>query len=185
VDTRFAGLDATKDVIEVSVRPTGEVWTTNTSDEGIAEMAKKLRRIQPDLVAMQATGNFELPVAATLATVGLPFALIHPRHIREFARAIGRTSRLDRGHAGLLAHYAELVRPEAWSVPDELIEQLKELKTRRREVVQMVTLERSRMKRTSPVVQKDLQSHVLFLEKSLTGIDEQFSRTIRSSRLWR
>lgn len=185
MEARFIGVHATKDMIEVSVRPTGELWTASTGDEGITEVTEKLSGLQPELVVMQANGSFELPLAGTLATAGLPFALVNPRQIRDFARAIGRMTQMDRKDAGLLAHFAELVRPEAWLLTDELVQHLKELKARRREIAQMLTLERGRLKGRPSVVLKDLQSHILFLEKSLSGIDDQFNHTIRSGRVGR
>jgi transposase len=185
VEARFIGVHATKDVIEISVRPTGELWTAGTGEEGIMAVTEKLSDLRPELVVMQASGSFELPIAGTLATAGLPFALVHPRQIREFAKAIGRMSKEDRRDAGLLAHFAELVRPEAWLMTDELVQQLRELKARRREIMQMLALERERTKGRPPIVQKDLQSHIFFLEKSLNGIDDQFNQTIRLSRIGR
>jgi transposase len=91
----------------------------------------------------------------------------------------------NRKDAGLLAHFAELVRPEAWPLTDELVEQLKELKARRREITQMLALERGRLKGRMPVVQKDLQNHLLFLERSRGSIDDQFNQTVRSGRISR
>jgi transposase len=181
---RFAGVDVTKGSIEVAVRPTGEFWTATPDDYGLAETAEKLRSLEPELVVMEAAGRFELPVAGALATVGLPFALVHPRNLREFARAIGRINKVDT-HAGLLAQFAELVRPEAKPLSTELIQQLKDLRKRRQELIEMVTLEKSRLEVAQAAVHRELQSHVRFLEKSLSSLEDQFNRTIRFSPIWR
>jgi transposase len=185
VDGRFVGLDVTRSVIEVAVRPTGELWTSKATEDGLAETADKLRYIGPELVVMEATGALELPVAGALATEGLPFALVHPRTVRDFARAIGRITRSDKGQAGLLAYFAELVRPEARSLPPEVIQQLKDLRIRRHEITQMLALERNRLGGSAAVVVRDLQTHISYLEKSLTVLDEQVNRTIRASHIWR
>jgi hypothetical protein len=37
---------------------------------------------------LEATGGFEIIVAAALASVGLPLAVVNSRQIRDFARAI-------------------------------------------------------------------------------------------------
>src|SRR5262249_56339188 len=79
-----------------------------------------------------------------LATVGLPLALVSPRSVRDFARAVGR-NRGGRDHAALLAHFAELVRPETPKVPDSLVEHLRALKARREFILEMLALERSRI----------------------------------------
>ncbi len=67
METQFAGLSATAEMIEVAVRPTGEMWKTDYADENIAATAKKLKGMQPKLVVMEAAGAFALPVAGVFA----------------------------------------------------------------------------------------------------------------------
>jgi transposase len=45
------------------------------------------------LVALEATGGYEVTVAAALASAELPVAAINPRQIRDFARATGHWPR--------------------------------------------------------------------------------------------
>jgi transposase len=151
----------------------------------MAETADKLRYLRPELVVLEANGTFELPVAGTFATEGLPFALVHPRTVRDFARAIGRMTRTEKSQAGLLAYFAELVRPEIRTLPTEVVQQLRDMRKRRHDIAQMVALERSRLNGAVTVVQKDLQAHLQFLEKSLQVLDDQVNRTIRYSTIWR
>jgi transposase len=185
VDSRFVGLDATSEKIEVAVRPTGEIWKTEFGEEPINATAEWLKCIRPRLVVMEATGTFELPVAGVFATQGLPFAIVNPRSVREFARAVGRMTRFDCTHAGLLAHFGELVHPEPRPLPDDLIQKLKELLTRRSDVNHMLLMEKARLEAASDVLRKDLQRHIGFLEQSLTSLNQEFSRTVRFSAAWR
>jgi transposase len=140
--------------------------------------------MEPELVVMEALGGLELPVAGTLASAGLPLAMVSPRSTREFARLIGG-ARGDRNQARLLAYFAELVRPEARRLPSELIEQLTALKLRRNEILKMMDVERGRPSHGSLVVQKDIRNHVQYLEKSVVAIGEEINRTVRSSWLWK
>jgi transposase len=185
VDPRFAGLNATAQIIDVAVRPTGEKWTTDFADDCIAQTATKLTTIQPKLVVMEGAGTFELPVAGIFATVGLPFAIVNPRSIREFARAAGLTYRGGYTQAGLLAHFGELVHPEPRPLAEDVITKLKEIRARRDEVLQMLQLERSRSASASAILRKDLQRHIDFLEKSSDELAQEFNRTVRLSAAWR
>jgi transposase len=185
VDARFVGLNATSQSIEVAIRPTGELWKTDFADETINETAMTLKCIEPKLVVMEGTGNFELPVAGVLATVGLPITIVNPRSIREFARAVGRISRFDMTQAGLLAYFGELVNPDPRPLPDELIQKLKDLRTRRDDVQQMLLLEKSRLDSTLGVLRKDVQRHITFLEQSISLLNQEFSREVRGSAAWR
>jgi len=185
VDSRFVGLNATAQMIEVAVRPTGEMWRTDFADETITATATKLKHMGPKLVVMEGTGTFELPVAGIFATVGLPLAIVNPRNIREFARAVGRGTRSDCTPAGLLAYFGELVYPEPRPLPDELIRKLKDLRSRRDDLLQMLCLERARLAQAASVLRKDMQRHITFLEQSVTAVNQEFSRTVRFSAAWR
>lgn len=173
----FVGLDVNKSNIQISVRPTGESWTSTVDETGITAAAEKIQDIHPNLVVMEAHGGPELPLAGTLASAGLPFAMISPRSIRDFARVIGGIR--DRNQAGLLAHYAELVRPEVRKVSPELVQHLQQLRSRRLDILSMLALEQHRLRDATNSVLKDLRNHIHYLEKSVAGIDDEISRAVR------
>jgi transposase len=185
MDVTYVGLNLTSQLIEVAVRPTGERWKTDFADENISAMATKLKDIQPELVVMEANGTFELSVAGILATQGLRFALVNPRNIREFARAIGRMGRADYGQAGLLAYFAEIVHPQARPLPEDLVQKLRELRARREEITDILQVERNRLENAAATVQKGVQNHIFFLERSIAALDEEFNRAVRASAAWR
>jgi len=180
----FVGLDVNRNGIHAVVRPSGEKWATSIDDSGITETAARLTAVHPDVVVMEAHGGLELPVAGTLATVGLPLALVSPRSVRDFARAVGR-NRGGRDHAGLLAHFAELVRPETPTVPESLVEHLRALKARRDLVLEMLSLERSRMDSEFVAVHRDVRNHIFFLERSAFSLNEEVNRMVKTSSMWR
>jgi transposase len=180
----FVGLDVNKKGIRAMVRPTGEQWQVVCDDSGITEIADRLSAVRPEVIVMEAQGGLELPVAGTLATVGLPLALVSPRTVREFARAIGRI-RGDYDHAELLVHFAELVKPEATPLPKGLVEQLKAVRSRRQEVATMLVMERSRQNSDVAAVHRDVRNHIFYLERCSLSLGEEINRLVRSSSIWR
>jgi transposase len=184
VDSRFVGLNATSQSIEVAIRPTGERWKTDFAEETITATASKLKGMEPRLVVMEGTGTFELPVAGIFATIGVPFAIINPRSIREFAKAVCSFSRVELTQAGLLAYFGELVHPDPRPLPDDLIRKLVDLRSRRDDVNQMLLVERSRFTQAPEILRKDMQRHISFLEQSIATLNQEFSRTVRFSTAW-
>jgi transposase len=180
----FVGIDVNRNGIQAVVRPTGEKWATGIDDSGINEIAERLSAVHPDVIVMEAHGGLELPVAGTLATVGFPLALVSPRSVRDFARAVGR-NRGGRDHAALLAHFAELVRPETPTVPESLVEHLRALKTRRETVLEMLAQERRRMDTEFVAVHRDVRNHIFFLERSAFSLNEEINRMVKTSSMWR
>jgi len=183
IEGKFVGVDISGNSIEVAVRPSGELWTAEAGEDGVAQIADRLLGLRPELVVLEAYGRFELSVAATLATMGLPFALIPPRNIRDFARAIGRAIRSNEHQAGLLAQFAELVHPDPYPLPADVVRQLHDLRARRRELAEMLTSERIRLKSASPAVLREVQTHIQFVERALKVNSEHFNRAIRFGRV--
>ena len=171
--------------MEVAIRPTGEMWKTQFGEEGIEETIKQLKGLRPKLVIMEAAGTCELSVAGVLAIYGLPFTIVNPRHIRDFVRAVGRLGRLERSQAGLLAHFGELIDPEPRPLPKELVDQLKQLRTRRDNVRQMLLLEREHLTGTDACLKTDVQRHIDYLEQNIAVLNQKFNRTVLSSPAWR
>ena len=64
--------------------------TTRGSAERSPAAAAAARRI-----VVEATGGYERPLVAALATAGLPVAVVNPRQVRDFARATGQLAKTD------------------------------------------------------------------------------------------
>ena len=43
---------------------------------------------------------------------GLPLAVVNPAQVRHFAQAVGKRAKTDPIDAGVIAHFAEAVKPE-------------------------------------------------------------------------
>ena len=180
----FAGLDIDHGTLQVAVRPAGQKWFANASDSGISEIADVLTAVQPEIIVLETQGGVELPVAGTLAMTGLPLAFVSQRSVREFAKAIGQVRR-ERNHAELLAHFAELVRPEVRPISANVVEQLQALKARQREMMTMLELERSRLNTHVISVQRSVRNHINFLERSAVSLAEEINQAVRTSSIWR
>jgi transposase len=115
----------------------------------LEQLVAALRSRAPSLIVLEATGGFEVTVAAALAGAGLPLAVVNPRQIRAFARAVGRLAKTDALDAEIIALFAERVRPEPRPVADEDARALAEMVARRRQVVEMIGMEANRRRRAN------------------------------------
>src|SRR5271163_3099432 len=91
-----------------------------------------------------ASGGFEKLLQERLDEKGLPVAVVNPRNVREFARASGRLAKTDAIDAAVLAHFAEVMKPELRRLPDPETRKLRALVTRRNQLVRMMTAEQNR-----------------------------------------
>jgi len=182
----FVGIDVSKDRLEVYVRPTGERLTVASDEAGITQLLGRLQVLQPSVIVLEATGGYEARVAAALAHAGLPVAVVNPRQIRDFARATGQLAKSDGLDAAVLAHFGEAVSPPVRPLPNAQAQALAELVTRRRQLVEMLTAELNRQQQARQrLVQTRLQRHVTWLRAAIAELEEDITRLIRSSPVWR
>lgn len=99
----YVGIYVAKDRLDVVLRPTGEYLELANSDTDIRELVRRLRTEEPELVVLEATGGLEQPVATALALAGLSVAIVNPRQVRDFAKAVGRLAKTDRIDAAVRA----------------------------------------------------------------------------------
>lgn len=181
----FVGLDIAKDHIDVCVRPSGQTWRADQDEAGLTQLAARLAALTPTLVVLEATGGYETAAATALAVAQIPLAVINPRQVRDFAKAIGRLAKTDAIDAAVLAQFAERVRPEVRPLPDEAHQELVALVTRRRQLLDMLTAERNRLALARRSVRAGVQQHVRWLERRVQDADADLTTTIQHSPLWR
>jgi transposase len=182
----FVGIDVSKDRLEVHLRPSAESFAVARDGQGLEQLVARLVTAGPALVVLEATGGFEITVAAAIAAGGLPLAVVNPAQIRAFARAIGRLAKTDRLDAELIARFAEQVRPEPRPVLDAQARTLAELVARRRQLVEMIGMEsnRRRQARSAKVV-RGLERTLAALQAALAELDQEINGQVRGSPAWR
>jgi transposase len=184
--TSFVGIDVSKEHLDVHVRPSGETFTVPRTGAGLEELTRRLGVDLPLLVVLEATGGFEITVAAALAAAKLPLAVVNPRQIRDFARSLGRLAKTDRLAADVIALFAERVRPEPRPVADEDALALGELVARRRQLVEMIGMEKNRQQPVRDRSLKDgIQSHLAWLQQALADLDGEIGDLVRRCPAWR
>jgi transposase len=184
--TSFVGIDVSKQHLDVHVRPSGETFTVPRTGAGLEELTRRLCLDFPLLVVFEATGGFEITVAAALAAAKLPLAVVNPRQIRDFARSLGRLAKTDRLDAEVIALFAERVRPEPRPVADEDALALGELVARRRQIVEMIGMEKNRQHQVrDPSLKDGIQAHLAWLQQALADLDGEIGNLVRRCPAWR
>jgi transposase len=182
----FVGIDVSKDRLDVHVCPTGQAFAIIRDGTGVEQLVSALRKLAPELIVLEATGGFEITVAAALASAGLPLAVVNPRQIRDFARATGRLAKTDALDAQVIALFAERIRPEPRPIADADSQSLAELTARRRQVVEMIGMEANRLRQArNPRVQRMLRATLKTLAAQLAELDRDIGDAIKRSPVWR
>ena len=182
----FVGIDVSKDRLDVHVRPLDDAFGVMHDAEGIATLVARLRELRPDLIVLEATGGLQTRVAATLAAASLPTAVVNPRQVRDFARAMGRLAKTDALDAEAIARFAEAVKPEPRPLSDEQGQALQALVARRRQLVDMRVAEKNRRQQVRGAqLLKGLDDHLEWLAQAIAELDNDIDDHIKGSPLWR
>lgn len=186
----FVGIDVSEKSLEVAELAEraelteAKVWTTLNKQSAIEELVKRLLAISPKLVVLEATGRLEMAAAGAMAAAGLPVRIVNPRWVKSFGRATGIVAKTDNIDARVIACFADRMRPEPRPLKDEETQELEALLTRRRQVVDMLTAEKNRLKRAKGSISASILTHILWLEQCLKEVDKDLNNSIKSSPVW-
>jgi transposase len=181
----YVGIDVAKARLDIAVRPSGEQWVSTTDGTSLEELVGRFQALQPELIVLEATGGREGPTVAALAAAGLPVAVVNPRQVRDFARAVGQLAKTDVLDAQVLAHFAQVIHPTPRPLPDAQTQELAALLARRRQLIQMQTAERQRLDTALPRVRTQIARHLAWLEAELTDLDQTLHDQVQASPVWR
>ena len=157
--SRYVGIDVSQQWLDLAIRPAdGPAERVANDMAGIDALVTRLEALAPARIVLEPTGGLEQPLVAALVAAELPVVPVNPRQVRDFARATGRLAKTDTLDAAVLAHFAEAVPLPLRPLPDAETQQLRELLTRRRQLVAMLVAEGHR--RTHPA-RRDRGAHRL------------------------
>jgi transposase len=186
VTESFVGIDVCEATLDVCAMPQEIKISVDYTSEGLTLLISRLKEINPQVIVLEATGGLEIPVAVQLSDAGLPVAVINPRQIRDFARAMGILAKTDRIDAHVMARFAQAVRPQSRPMPSEQQQVLNEMVARREALIQMHTAESNRLGRSrSETVRTNIMAHLQWLEAQLKDINGHLSTTIKQTPVWR
>lgn len=180
----FVGIDVAKDTLAVFVTPDTRKGFAN-NEEGRNELADFLAGACPTLVVLEATGGYQISVVETLALRSLPVVVVNPRQVRDFAKATGRLAKTDAIDAEMIARFALGVKLEARPLKDNDTQRLQTFVTRRRQLVEMLTMEKNRLNTAPPWMRPDIEVHIGWLIGCIAKLDKDISSFIRTMPLWR
>jgi transposase len=178
----YIGIDVSKKNLDIYIRSTGEIFQESNNKNGLEQLSKKLSNYSPCLVVMEATGGYELNALIGLQQAGFDVAVVNPRQVRDFAKATGRLAKTDCMDAGVLAHFGEAIRP----MPKETVHQeqldLLQLQQRRKQLIDMLVMEKNRLHTVSDKVKKYVEKSLKFFERQVKEIENKIAEDIEKNK---
>lgn len=181
----FVGIDVSKASLDCRMVPEGQGKRFTNDAEGIAAVRHWLIEQRPALVVLEATGGLETAVASTLGAAGIGLAVVNPKQVRDFARAMGILAKTDRIDARVLALFAQRIRPQVRELPSPEQRELAGLVDRRGQLVAIRAQEKTRLASALPVARDSLIEHVRWLDERIANLDIELTHRLRTSQAWK
>jgi len=181
----YIGIDVSKQLLEVAVHESDFHYRCPNQASAFDALLAELIALRPARIVLEASGGLEKPLLTFLQAVGLPVVVLNPRQVRAFAKAIGQLAKTDRLDAGVLAHFAAVIKPPLRPFKSQDEQELQALMGRRGQLVEMLVAEKNRRKTaTSDVVRDAIKEHIDWLEETIAELDEQLQDRLNNSTDW-
>lgn len=172
------GIDVSKDTLDVFIHSQNSLHSFSNNESGIEKLVQVLSKLKPSLIVLEATGGYQMAVASALIAKSLKVAVVNPRQVRDFAKATGTLAKTDSIDARVLAQFGLALHPEPRTLKNEETQALDGLANRRRQLIQMLTMEKNRLASAPKNVSKNLTEHITWLRKQLGELDQQLEEAI-------
>lgn len=177
--TYSIGIDVAKRSLEVHRLPNGQAKAFGNDPTGWQELIGWINEQPIQLICLEATGGYEKPLVHFLQEHELPVAVVNPRQVRDYARAMNQLAKTDAIDARVLAQFAQQIKPRTSVCLSKNREKLKQLTTRRRQIKQMLTRETNRKQQTADPAIRDMIDEVIDLyRKQLKQLDDQIDQIV-------
>lgn len=172
----YVGIDIGKEWIDVAIHGPKDVKRFKRNSRGLCALCRWLKPHHPSIIVFESTGGYEKDVLRALQQEELPAALINPRQVRQFARAMGKEAKTDAIDAATLAHFAMVRNPSLSPARTKEDEALRSLVLRRKQLVQMRGDEQRRLAQARhPWVQRHLKQSIAYLKEQIQTLETEIT----------
>lgn len=139
------GIDVGKEELDVYYRATGEDFRFKNSRRPRMKLIKLIKKLSPDIVVFENTGNYHLELMEELEEAGISMLIVHPNRVRNFARGLGKIAKSDPIDAKVLSWYGEKSEEEPTVLPTKAERSLRNICARREQLNEMLVQEKNRL----------------------------------------
>ncbi|MDS1310787.1 IS110 family transposase [Marinobacter xiaoshiensis] len=179
------GVDVGKANLDIALHPSGEFYSIPNSEAHIRRFVKILKGYSIERIVVEATGRYEHALVQACDQAGLPTIVVNPTSVRRYAQAIGVLAKTDRIDAQVIAKYAATLKPEFKPIPDKTSQKIKDLLTRRGQLLEMSTMEKNRLQILPKTLHRSIKSLLKMLQSQIETITKQIEQEVAKVDHWR
>ncbi|MEH6560124.1 MAG: IS110 family transposase [Marinobacter sp.] len=179
------GVDVGKANLDIALHPSGQLYSIPNSKAHIRRFVKILKGYSIERIVVEATGRYEHALVQACDQASLPIIVVNPTSVRRYAQAIGVLAKTDRIDAQVIAKYAATLKPEFRPIPDKTSQKIKDLLTRRSQLLEMSTMEKNRLQILPKTLHRSINSLLKMLQNQIKTITQQIDQEVAKVDHWR
>jgi transposase len=181
----FVGIDISKERLDIGVEANGASWQVGNDEHGIQTLVERLAGMEPALVVVESTGGLEMALVVELGAQHIPVAVVNPGRVREFAKSLGLLAKTDALDAHLLARFGKAAELQPSVLPAPDVQRLSARMSRRRQLLQMLTMEKNHALSTPLDLCAKLREHIAWLEGEIQALTDEIQKSIQETPLFK
>lgn len=178
------GVDVGKWFLDVCVYEKDLHWQVENTADGVRRLLGRLSRYQVERLIMEATGRYQLLLAEAAFEKALPVCIVKPLAVRRYAQATGKIAKTDTIDAQVIAEFGVVVQPPITLRKCKNLILIKDLLSRRRQLVNMKTKELNRIKIMGKALEVSCKRIIKVLEQEIARIELRLDRCIEKESTW-
>lgn len=173
----YAGIDVAKKTLQVCLlgKAVQQKEFLNTP-KGYKQLAAWLRKegSKDVFVGLEATGTYSDAVCQYLYDQRIQVSLINPARIKAYANSQLKRHKTDEIDARLIADFCRTQQPPVWSPPSVEEQELRALVRHLDDLKEQRQAQKNRLEAQpkSPIVVRDLQDHIQFLDQQIAQLEQ-------------
>lgn len=178
------GVDVSKSHLDIHVRPGCHELSVPNDSLGIQQAITFIQNHHPQRIVVESTGRYQDAFVHACQAAELPIIVISAVKVRRFACALGLLAKTDRLDAAVIAHFAQAVQPACRPLGDETARQIKDLIARRRQLLDMVRMEKNRRHIMPGPLQQSIAQVLECLAMQIQLVQAQLDALIATNPQW-
>ena len=178
------GVDVGKHYLDICIHEKQLFWQEDNNPEGIKRLLKRLSHYQVERLAMEATGRYEFELAQAAYGKGVPVCILKPLSVRRYAGAVDQLAKTDKIDAAIIAQFAAVIQPRVTPQKSKNLIAIKNLITRRRQLVNLRTQEMNRIKIMGKELAVSCRRIIRHLDAEIQRIEKRLANHVEQQAEW-
>ena len=182
----ICGVDVSAKTLDGRIGLEGPSVRVEATPRGVDRLLAFCREHGAELVVMEATGGYEALPFALLWERGMACAIVNPRSVRFFAKAMGFLEKTDRIDAGVIARYAQVKGIVSQAPESSSQKRLRALTLRLRQVTELIVAQKNQARLVQEAqVRISFDEILTVLRRQIRRLESQIAELLQSDPLWR